>query len=71
MTKITTDKVLKRETGCTDRLRPIVVEIHRFYCRVRVKGTREFYDIAWDHILDRGRMKLALDAQAAAGRKRA
>lgn len=64
MTKLTTDKRMKRETGCTDRLRPIVVELFPFYCGVRVGGTREFYAVPWDAILDLGRKMDARDKLA-------
>jgi hypothetical protein len=67
MTKITTDKRLKRETLATDRMRPIIVELFPFYVGVRVKGTREFHAVPWDAILDLGRK---LDAREKLAAKR-
>lgn len=55
MTKLRSEKTLRRETGCTDRRRAVVVELYPFYCGVRVKGTREFYAVPWDAVLDLGR----------------
>lgn len=60
MTKLKTTP-LKRETWVTDRRRPIVAELMPFYLRMRVKGTREFYDVDWAAVLDLGRK---LDARA-------
>ena len=69
MTKITPFKRLKRETASRDRLRPIIVELFPFYCGVRPCGTREFYAVPWDVILDLGRK---IDArEKLAQRKRA
>jgi hypothetical protein len=55
MTKISPDRRIKRETHCTDRMRPVLVELHPFFCSVRVKGTREVYAVPWDAVLDLGR----------------
>lgn len=60
MTKITA--IVKRETGCVDRLRPVTIELHPFYVRLGVKGTREYHDVPWDHILDRARILAAQKA---------
>jgi len=55
MTKLQAGKKMTRETAALDRRRPIVVDLFPFYVGVRVKGTREFYSIPWDCILDLGR----------------
>ena len=55
MTKLRPDKRIKRETFCADRKRAVVIELFPFFCRVRVKGTREVHDVDWDAILDLGR----------------
>jgi hypothetical protein len=55
VTKIHLTKRVKRETACTERLRPIVVELYPLYCGMRVKGKREFYPVPWDAVLALGR----------------
>jgi hypothetical protein len=67
MLRISKEKRLRRETLATDRTRPIIVELFPFYCGVRVFGTREFYAVPWDAILDLGRK---LDAREKLAAKR-
>lgn len=55
MTKLTREKRLKRQTQAEDRLRPILIELFPFYCGIRVKGTRETYNVEWSAVLDLGR----------------
>jgi hypothetical protein len=68
MTRIRADKLLSRETHCTDRLRPITVTLHPHFASMRVKGAREAYAVPWDAILDLGRKLDAREKLAARGR---
>lgn len=71
MTKITADKVLKRETASLDRLRPITVELHPRFLSIGIKGTREHYTMPWDMLLDRARFHDARQKLAEKQKRRA
>jgi hypothetical protein len=68
MIKLKRDKTIKRETGCTDRHRAITIELHPYFCRVRVKGKpSEVFDLPWDHALAAARNLDAREKLAAKG----
>jgi hypothetical protein len=54
--KLRPGRELWRETAALDRDRPIIVVLTPRYITVRVKGTHEFYNVPWDHLLDRARI---------------
>ena len=56
MSLLKLNRPIERETDALDKGRPIVVALHTRYITVRVKGTRESYNVPWDHLLDRARI---------------
>lgn len=71
MTKITADKVLKRETASLDRLRPITISLHPRYLEIGLKGTRQTWTLPWDVLLDRARFHDARQKLAEKQKRRA
>jgi hypothetical protein len=53
MTKLSKSRApLVRETDTLERTRPIVVELYPRHLIVRLKGTKERYDVGHDVLLD-------------------
>lgn len=52
MTKITSDKPVARETPVEYRHRPIIVELRGGFMTLRLKGTREAFDLPYDAALE-------------------
>jgi hypothetical protein len=76
MTKLTSEKTIKRETAASERTRPITVTLFPHYVAMSLKGTREFYAVPWGAVLDLGRKieareKLAARQRTAEIRRRA
>ena len=46
MTRLT--KPVTRESACLDRGVPLIVTLYPKHLRLRVKGTRKFYTVAYD-----------------------
>ena len=71
MTKIQGERIIRRETAASDRKRPIVVTLFPWFCGVNLKGSREFFAVPWDAVLDLGRKIDAREKNAGVARKRA
>lgn len=68
MKRLSSDRLITRETHSSDRLKPITVTLYPFFCSVRVKGSREAFAVPWDAILDLGRKIDAREKLAARGK---
>ena len=53
MTAIRSTSPTRRETAVIVRGRPLVIEAHPAYCRLRRKGCREAYLIHWQTVWQR------------------
>jgi hypothetical protein len=63
MTKIAGTTRIRRETQALELRRPIIVELMPAYCRIRVKWTRQTFNVSWGAVLDLGRKQAFRDAQ--------
>jgi hypothetical protein len=57
MTKLDGDASITRETAAQERTRPIVIVLHPRYLTVRLKGTREAYNLDYELLLALGRRR--------------
>ena len=64
MTRIRSNTRVVRETGTLIRQRPLVVELHEFMLRVRLKGARWAYGVDYESIFQLGAKKAAETARA-------
>lgn len=57
LTKLEGDTSVARETAAQERTRPLVIVLHPRYLTVRVKGTREAYNLDYELLLALGRRR--------------
>lgn len=59
MIKLTTDKLITRETAELERTTPIAVRLHPKYQELWLKGKRESFSISYGELLDYLRKRAA------------
>ena len=64
MTRIGSNARIVRETGTLIRQRAIVIELHEFMLRVRLKGARWAYDVDYESTFQLRAKKAAEKARA-------
>ena len=70
MSKITTERILRRETATCYRGRPLIVELHPGYMTLREKGRRRPVTLDYRAAWDLAHKILAREAVAEKRRKR-
>jgi hypothetical protein len=64
VTRIRSNTRVVRETGTLIRRRSLVIELHEFMLRARLKGARWAYDVDYESIFQLGAKKAAEKARA-------
>jgi hypothetical protein len=61
----TTARPVVRETLTTERGRPLIVALHAHTIALRVKGTREWFNVPYDAVFDLARKLVARQRRVA------
>jgi hypothetical protein len=64
MTRLRSNTRVVRETGALVRQRSLVIELHEFMLRIRLKGARWAYEVDYESIFQLGARKAAEKSRA-------
>jgi hypothetical protein len=64
MTRLSSNTRVVRETGTLIRQRSLVIELHEFMLRIRLKAARWAYEVDYESIFQLGAKKAAEKARA-------